>query len=56
MGLLYSDLKTEFDNKRKGILYKLGGGDKEKGSTYLFAIIFFLVMLLVPIIVSISIN
>lgn len=54
--LVYTDLKSEFDQKRKGLLYKMGGGDKEKGYTFLYTLIFFLVMLLIPIILSIAFD
>jgi hypothetical protein len=52
--IIYTDLKKEFDNKRKGILYKIGGGDKEKGSKYIIALIIIILMLLVPIVASLA--
>ncbi len=39
----YQSLKSEFDEKRKGVIYKIGGGDKMKGMAYIFAIIIFLI-------------
>ena len=44
---IYSDLKNEYDNKRKGLLYKIGGGDKKMGIVFVLFIamfIFFIAM------------
>ncbi|MEQ9288694.1 MAG: hypothetical protein RIG77_17365 [Cyclobacteriaceae bacterium] len=49
--MAYTDLKTEFDNKRKGLAYKIGGGDKKKGTVIIVGLIIMLLILLIPIII-----
>lgn len=51
--MAYSDLKTEFDNKRKSFLYRLGGGDKKRGQIIIFMSVPFLFFLLFFFIIGI---
>ncbi len=52
--IAYQNLKKEFDEKRKDIFYKIGGGNKSKGMAFIFLIvslifIFFLNLFLILI-------
>lgn len=42
----YTDLKNEFDRKRSNFFYKLGGGDKRKGTLIL---VFIIIVAIIPI-------
>lgn len=53
---IYSELKKEFDNKRTGLLYKIGGGDKSKGQIFIIVAAVFIFIIIVFTLLAKAIN